>query len=36
VSAPLSGGGNDAYAAALDSAFGQAATEIVNWTETLI
>ncbi|MBT1154905.1 membrane integrity-associated transporter subunit PqiC [Aminobacter anthyllidis] len=36
ASAPVSGTGNDAYAAALDGAFGQAATEIVKWTETLI
>ena len=36
ASAPVSGTGNDAYAAALDGAFGQVASEIVKWTETLI
>lgn len=33
---PVSGAGNDAYVAALDAAFGQAAAEIVKWTESLI
>lgn len=36
TSAPVSGAGNDAYVAALDRAFGQAASEIVKWTEGLI
>jgi cholesterol transport system auxiliary component len=30
---PVSGSGNDAYAAALDAAFGTAATEIVAWAD---
>ena len=34
--APLAGAGNDAYIAALDSAFNQAAAEIVDWTDSLI
>ena len=34
--APLAGAGNDAYIAALDSAFNQAAAEIVDWTNSLI
>ncbi len=33
---PISGSGNDAYVAALDAAFGQAASDIVRWTESLI
>lgn len=36
ASAPVSGGGNQAYVAALDSAFGQTARDIVRWTETSI
>ena len=36
ASAPVSGAGNSAYTAALDRAFGETATEIVKWTETLI
>lgn len=32
ASAPVSGTGNDAYASALDRAFGNVATEIVDWT----
>ena len=36
ATAPVSGGGNQAYIGALDRAFGQAATEIVNWTDTVI
>lgn len=36
TSAPVSGAGNDAYVAALDRAFGQAASEIVKWTESII
>jgi cholesterol transport system auxiliary component len=36
ASAPVSGDGNDAYVAALDQAFGQAALEIVAWTDSLI
>lgn len=36
ASAPVSGSGNGAYTAALDRAFGEAATDIVKWTETLI
>lgn len=35
-SAPVSGSGNGAYAAALDRAFGQTAVEIVKWTESLV
>jgi cholesterol transport system auxiliary component len=33
---PLSGSGNKAYVDALDRAFGQAVTEIVNWTDRTI
>ncbi|WP_292411588.1 ABC-type transport auxiliary lipoprotein family protein, partial [Mesorhizobium sp.] len=36
ASAPVSGGGNAAYVSALDSAFGQAAKDIVRWTDSLI
>jgi len=36
ASVPVSGSGNDAYVRALNSAFGQAATDIVNWTDTVI
>lgn len=36
ASAPVSGAGNGAYAAALDAAFGTSATDIVKWTESLI
>lgn len=36
ASAPLSGSGNDAYVRALDNAFGQAAVDIVAWTDSLI
>lgn len=36
ASAPVSGGGNQAYVAALDSAFGQTARDIVRWTESSI
>jgi cholesterol transport system auxiliary component len=36
ATAPISGGGNQAYVAALDSAFGDAAKQIVRWTDTLI
>ncbi|GAA4114904.1 ABC-type transport auxiliary lipoprotein family protein [Aminobacter aganoensis] len=36
ATAPVSGTGNDAYVAALDAAFGQAASDIVQWTEGLI
>jgi cholesterol transport system auxiliary component len=32
ASAPVSGGGNDAFVAALDQAFGMVASEIVAWT----
>jgi cholesterol transport system auxiliary component len=32
ASAPVAGSGNDAYVAALDQAFGIAASEIVGWT----
>ena len=32
----LSGAGNDAYIAALDSAFNESAAEIVRWTDSLI
>jgi cholesterol transport system auxiliary component len=34
ASAPVAGTGNDAYVAALDEAFGIAASEIVTWTVT--
>ena len=33
---PVSGSGNQAYVGALDKAFGQAAQEIVRWTDTVI
>jgi cholesterol transport system auxiliary component len=36
ASSPVSGTGNNAYIAALDRAFGQAAVEIVRWTDSLI
>lgn len=36
ASAAVSGSKNDDYIAALDRAFGQAATEIVDWTESTI
>lgn len=36
ASAPVSGAGNDAYAAALDAAFGAVAADIVGWADTLI
>ncbi|MBL8584125.1 MAG: membrane integrity-associated transporter subunit PqiC [Rhizobiaceae bacterium] len=36
ASAPVSGSGNDAYAAALDAAFGSVAAEIVSWADGLI
>ncbi|WP_454013458.1 ABC-type transport auxiliary lipoprotein family protein [Aquamicrobium terrae] len=36
ASAPLSGAGNPAYVAALDAAFGQAAQDIVRWTDSTI
>jgi cholesterol transport system auxiliary component len=37
ASAPVSaGGGNNAYVEALDRAFGQAAIDIVTWTDSLI
>ncbi|RUM97972.1 ABC transporter [Pseudaminobacter arsenicus] len=36
ASAPVSGSGNDAYIRALDRAFGQAALDIVSWTDSLI
>jgi len=36
ASAPVIGTGNDAYIAALDRAFGEAANEIVDWTESTI
>ncbi len=36
ASAPVSGAGNPAYVAALDAAFGQAAQEIVRWTDSVI
>ncbi|KQZ13428.1 ABC transporter [Mesorhizobium sp. Root554] len=36
ASAPVSGGGNQAYVAALDNAFGQAAQDIVRWTDSSI
>jgi cholesterol transport system auxiliary component len=32
TSAPVAGAGNDAFIAALDAAFDEVATEIVNWT----
>lgn len=36
TSAPLSGSGNDAYVAALDRAFAEAATEIVEWSASVM
>jgi len=36
TSAPVAGTGNNAYVRALDQAFGQAALEIVTWTDSLI
>ena len=36
ASAPVAGAGNNAYVRALDKAFGQAALEIVTWTDSLI
>lgn len=36
ASVPVAGRGNDAYAAALDRAFGEVATEIVGWTVGVI
>lgn len=36
ASAPVSGSGNAAYVGALDSAFGQAAKDIVHWTDQTI
>ncbi|TPJ77042.1 ABC-type transport auxiliary lipoprotein family protein [Mesorhizobium sp. B2-6-2] len=36
ASAPVSGSGNAAYVSALDGAFGQAAKDIVRWTDTVI
>lgn len=36
ASAPVSGSGNAAYVGALDSAFGQAASDIVRWTDSAI
>ncbi|TPJ19368.1 ABC-type transport auxiliary lipoprotein family protein [Mesorhizobium sp. B2-7-2] len=36
ASAPVSGSGNAAYVSALDGAFGQAATDIVHWTDSTI
>jgi cholesterol transport system auxiliary component len=36
TNAAVSGAGNDAYVDALDRAFGQAALEIVTWTDSLI
>lgn len=36
ATAPVSGGGNQAYIDALDRAFGEAAREIVAWTDTVI
>ncbi|PBB99905.1 ABC transporter [Mesorhizobium sp. WSM3862] len=36
ASAPVSGGGNAAYVGALDNAFGQAAKDIVRWTDSVI
>ncbi len=36
ASAPVSGGGNQAYVAALDGAFGRAAQDIVRWTDSQI
>jgi cholesterol transport system auxiliary component len=36
ATAPVSGGGNQAYVGALDSAFGDAARQIVRWTDSVI
>ncbi|ESY15748.1 ABC-type transport auxiliary lipoprotein family protein [Mesorhizobium sp. LNJC394B00] len=36
ASAPVSGSGNPAYVSALDSAFGEAAKDIVGWTDSVI
>ena len=36
ANAAVAGAGNDAYVAALDRAFGDAATEIVSWTDSII
>ncbi|MGX5849047.1 ABC-type transport auxiliary lipoprotein family protein [Mesorhizobium sp. PL10] len=36
ASAPVSGSGNAAYVGALDDAFGQAAKDIVRWTDQVI
>lgn len=36
ASAPVSGSGNQAYVNALDAAFGEAAQEIVRWTDSVI
>ena len=36
TSAPVSGSGNDSYVAALNTAFGQAASEIVRWSASVI
>jgi cholesterol transport system auxiliary component len=36
TAAPVSGSGNQAYVAALDRAFGDAATQIVRWTDTVL
>ena len=36
ASAPVSGSGNAAYVSALDSAFGDAAKQIVRWTDSVI
>ncbi|MER8655357.1 ABC-type transport auxiliary lipoprotein family protein [Mesorhizobium sp. M0847] len=36
ASAPVSGSGNPAYVNALDSAFGEAAKDIVGWTDSVI
>ncbi|WP_430681745.1 ABC-type transport auxiliary lipoprotein family protein [Mesorhizobium australafricanum] len=36
ANAPVSGSGNAAYVGALDSAFGQAAKDIVRWTDSVI
>ncbi|MES0095873.1 ABC-type transport auxiliary lipoprotein family protein [Mesorhizobium sp. M0019] len=36
ATAPVSGNGNQAYVGALDAAFGDAAGQIVRWTDTVI
>ncbi|WP_051333915.1 ABC-type transport auxiliary lipoprotein family protein [Mesorhizobium sp. WSM3224] len=36
ASAPVSGNGNPAYVSALDNAFGEAAKDIVRWTDSTI